>query len=131
MFVVGNFLIAVASILGIILKLMYWLILIRALISWVNPDPYNPVVQFLHRTTEPILQPIRRFMPPMAIDISPIIAFFGIIFLNIFLVTSLTDLGNRLKYQAGGSGPRYQQIEILPAEDQSITPEDAGTFLRR
>ncbi len=126
MFVLGNFLIAVASILGIILKLLYWLILIRALISWVNPDPYNPVVQFLHRTTEPILQPIRRFMPPMAIDISPIIAFFAIIFLNIFLVTSIQEFGLRLKSQ---SQP-VQRMDLRSAGSER-GQEDTGTFMSR
>lgn len=81
----------------IILTVLYWLILVRALISWVNPDPFNPVVQFLTRATEPILQPIRRFLPPMGIDISPIIAFLAIIFLKSFLVATLFDIGMRLR----------------------------------
>lgn len=97
MFVASNFLFASARVVDILLSVLYWLILIRALISWVSPDPYNPIVQFLHRTTEPILQPIRRLMPPMAIDISPIIAFVAIIFLKSFLVNSLIDLGYRLR----------------------------------
>ena len=73
------------------------LILVRALISWVNPDPFNPVVQFLTRTTEPILNPIRRILPPMGIDISPVIAFLAIIFLKSFLVSTLLDIGMRLR----------------------------------
>ena len=81
----------------LILTALYWLILVRALISWVNPDPFNPVVQFLTRTTEPILQPIRRLLPPMGIDISPIIAFLAIIFLKSFLVATLFDIGMRLR----------------------------------
>ena len=81
----------------LILTVLYWLILVRALISWVNPDPFNPVVQFLTRVTEPILQPIRRLLPPMGIDISPIIAFLAIIFLKSFLVATLFDLGMRLR----------------------------------
>ena len=97
MFVVGNLFNAMAAILDVVLTVMYWLILIRALISWVNPDPYNPIVQFLYRTTEPILFPIRRLMPPMAIDISPILAFVAIIFLKSFLVRTLYDIGYRLR----------------------------------
>ncbi|HLF18298.1 MAG TPA: YggT family protein [Candidatus Omnitrophota bacterium] len=97
MFVLSNFLIALARIVDIVLTMMYWLVLIRALVSWVNPDPFNPIMQFLYRTTEPILQPIRRLLPPMAIDISPIIAFVAIIFLKSFLVMTLIDLGYRLK----------------------------------
>ena len=97
MFVFGNFLIALARIVDIILTFAYWMILIRALISWVNPDPFNPIVQFLFRTTEPILYPIRRLLPPMGIDISPIIAFLGIVFLKTFLVASLIEIGYRMR----------------------------------
>jgi len=97
MFIFGNFFIALANVADIVLTLVYWLILIRALISWVNPDPFNPIVQFLYNTTEPILQPVRRLLPPMAFDISPIIVFLLIMFLKPFLVTSLLDLGHRLK----------------------------------
>jgi len=72
-----------------------WVIIIRALISWVNPDPWNPIVQFLHRATEPVLQPIRRLIPmSFGLDISPVIAILGIYFLQIFLVQSLYQLAN-------------------------------------
>jgi len=97
MFVLSNFFIACARMVELLLSILYWLILIRALISWVNPDPFNPVVQLLNRITEPILQPIRRFLPPMGIDISPIIAFLAIIFLKSFLAGTLFDLGTRLR----------------------------------
>lgn len=99
MFVAGNFLYAIANIANILLTILYWLILIRALISWVNPDPYNPIVQFLNKTTEPILQPIRRILPvglKIGIDLSPIIAFLLIIFLKSFLVATLIDFAQRL-----------------------------------
>ncbi|MBF0595599.1 MAG: YggT family protein [Candidatus Omnitrophica bacterium] len=92
MFVVSNLFTALAKMADIGLTIFYWLILVRALISWVNPDPMNPIVQILERTTEPILAPIRRFMPNLAIDISPIIAFLIIIFLKHFLVQTLYDL---------------------------------------
>ena len=97
MFVLGNFFGALAQIVDIVLTIYYWCILIRALISWVNPDPYNPIVQFLNRITEPVLEPIRRILPPLPIDFSPMIAFFGIIFLKHFLVQSLFDLSMRLR----------------------------------
>ncbi len=97
MFIIGNFIIAVAQVIGILLTILYWLILIRALISWVNPDPYNSIVQFLYRTTEPILEPIRRFLPATRIDVSPIVAFLGIVFLQSFLVGSLMQLGYMLR----------------------------------
>ncbi|MCM8792834.1 MAG: YggT family protein [Candidatus Omnitrophica bacterium] len=99
MFIVSNLLIALARVLDIALTILYWLILIRALISWVNPDPYNPLVQFLYKTTEPILYPIRRLLPldfRFGIDISPIIAFLLIIFLKSFLVKTILDIAYRL-----------------------------------
>ena len=99
MFIIGNFFSALAQVLNVILTLYYWLILIRALISWVNPDPWNPVVQFLHRATEPILEPIRRTIPMVhfGFDFSPLIAFVIVIFLKSFLVGTLMDMAVRLK----------------------------------
>ena len=97
MFVLSNLLKALASIFDIVLSIFYWLILIRALISWVNPDPYNAIVQFLYKMTEPVLQPIRRMLPRMAIDVSPIIAFLAIIFLKGFIVATLLDLSYQLR----------------------------------
>lgn len=97
MFIVSNFIVAFAKVADVILAVYYWLILIRALVSWVNPDPFNPIVQFLYAATEPILNPIRRLLPAMAIDISPLIAFIGIIFLKSFLVTTLMEVGYRLR----------------------------------
>ena len=97
MFVLGNFFGALADIVNIVLTIYYWMILIRALISWVNPDPFNPIVQFLVKATEPVLEPIRRILPPLPLDLSPMIAFFAIIFLKHFLVQSLFDLAARLR----------------------------------
>ena len=115
---------ALARICDVVFTILYWLILIRALISWVNPDPYNPIVQFLHRTTEPILMPLRRFMPPMAIDFSPIIAFLLIIFLQTFLVQSLMDMGLRLKNQARYSMP-VATMELQPPTQASQSAQPA------
>jgi len=95
MFVAGNLIIALARVLDIVLTVYYWLILIRAVVSWVNPDPFNPVVQFLHRSTDFILDPIRRIIPPSGIDFSPIIAFLIILFTKDFLVRSLFQFGSR------------------------------------
>ncbi len=97
MFVLANFFGALAEVVSIVLTIYYWMIFIRALISWVNPDPFNPIVQFLQRATEPVLEPIRRLLPPLSIDLSPMIAFFAIIFLKHFLVQSLFDLAARLR----------------------------------
>ena len=100
MFVLANFLSAIASIIDFLLTALYWLILVRALLSWVNPDPFNPIVQFLNKVTEPILAPIRRVLPPalrFGIDISPIIAFLGIMFLRSFLVRTILDIAARMR----------------------------------
>lgn len=97
MFVFSNLLQAVAQIIDIALTIYMWIIIIRALISWVNPDPYNPIVQFLYSVTEPVLYEVRKRLPFMGgIDISPIIVIFAIIFLKIFLVGTLLDLARRL-----------------------------------
>jgi YggT family protein len=93
MFVVSNFFSALANVVDIVLNVLFWLIFIRAVISWVNPDPYNQIVQFLERVTEPVLAPIRRMFPPMAIDISPLIVCLVIFFLRKFLVPTLYDIG--------------------------------------
>lgn len=98
MFIAGNLLIALAKVLETLISVLYFLILVRVLISWVNPDPYNTIVQFLYRVTEPILEPIRRFMPPMGLDFSPIVAFLLLMFVDSFVVQSLMDLGIKLKY---------------------------------
>jgi YggT family protein len=99
MFVVGNFLGAVASVLQMLLSVYMWIIIIRALISWVNPDPYNPIVQFLRAATDPLLYRIRRWIPISfgGIDFSPLIAIAGILFLQSFLVQSLLDLSRSLR----------------------------------
>ena len=97
MFVAGNALTAVATILDYVLWLYMWVIIARALISWVNPDPWNPIVQFLERVTEPVLAPIRRWMGwRMGIDLSPMIAILIIIFLQLALVRTLMDLAVRM-----------------------------------
>ncbi len=87
----GNFFMALARVLDIALTLYLWIIIFRAVISWVNPDPYNPIVQFLYRITEPVMAPIRRRLPfgNIGIDISPIIVILAIIFLQSFLVESI------------------------------------------
>lgn len=99
MFVLGNLLIAIADILDIILTIYMWVIIIAALISWVNPDPYNPLVRILYSLTEPVLRPIRRLIGFRLgpIDISPMIAILGIYFIKKFLIITLIELGHKLK----------------------------------
>ncbi|MEX5215643.1 MAG: YggT family protein [Nitrospiraceae bacterium] len=98
MFVLGNVLQGLATILSWVLTMYQWIIIARALISWVNPDPWNPIVQFLERATEPVLAPIRRLLGwRMGIDISPLVAIFAIIFLQYALVATLQDVAVRLR----------------------------------
>ena len=82
----------------IILSIYMWIIIGRAVISWVNPDPYNPIVRFLNSVTEPVLYPIRRRLPISlgGLDLSPILVILAIIFIQSFLVQSLLQLAVRL-----------------------------------
>ena len=98
MFILGNFIMALSLALHYLLYVYMWILIIRALISWVNPDPYNPIVSFLYRATEPVLKHTRRIIPPLGgIDLSPILVFVAIYFVDTFLVGSLSELGARLK----------------------------------
>ncbi|MEA2040452.1 MAG: YggT family protein [Thermodesulfobacteriota bacterium] len=97
MLVMGNFLVALAKVLDIGLSLYMWIVIARAVISWVNPDPYNPIVRFLISATEPVLYPIRRRLPSLGgMDFSPILVILAIIFIQSFLVQSLVDLARSL-----------------------------------
>ena len=98
MFVMSNFLMAIAKILNIALTLYMWIIIGRAVISWVSPDPYNPIVRFLNAVTEPVLYPIRRRLPISlgGLDFSPIIVILAIIFVQSFLVRSLMEMAARM-----------------------------------
>lgn len=97
MFVAGNMLEGLAHVVDWVLTLYMYVIIARALISWVNPDPWNPIVQFLERATEPVLYPIRnRLGWKMGLDISPIIAILIIIFLQYALVRSLFEMASRM-----------------------------------
>ncbi|OGP09532.1 MAG: hypothetical protein A2056_03445 [Deltaproteobacteria bacterium GWA2_42_85] len=101
MFVFANLIDASATVIYYLLTIYMWIIIIRSLISWVNPDPYNPIVRFLYQATEPVLYPIRRRLPFMGgIDLSPIIVLLIIIFLQVFLVKTLNELA--LKLRIGG-----------------------------
>jgi len=98
-FVLGNLLAALAQVLNVVLHIYMWIIIIRALLSWVNPDPYNPIVQFLYNITEPVLHRVREMLPMsgMGIDFSPIVVLLVIMFLQAFLVQSIGDLSMQLR----------------------------------
>jgi YggT family protein len=99
MFIISNLLHALASIIHWVLNIYMWLVVARALISWVNPDPYNPIVRFLYQVTEPVLYRVRRFLPigRIPIDISPIVVLLAIFFLDAFLVRTLEDIAIRMR----------------------------------
>lgn len=98
MFLLGNFIYALAKLVNYALQIYMWIIIARAVLSWVSPDPYNPVVRFIYGITEPVMGAIRRYLPVSfgGIDLSPIIVFMIIMFLQEFVVNSLFMLAQRL-----------------------------------
>jgi YggT family protein len=99
MFVFGNLLDGIVTIFNWLLTVYMWMIIIRALLSWVNPDPWNPIVQFLTRVTEPVLAPIRRRLPTwqMGIDLSPMVVILIIWLVQIGIVPSLYRLALEMR----------------------------------
>jgi YggT family protein len=99
MFVLSNLVLTIARALELLLWGYFWIIIARAVISWVNPDPFNPIVRFLYRATEPVLQPIRHRLPTLAmgLDLSPMVVMLAIYVLESFLVASLRDLALSLR----------------------------------
>ncbi len=97
MFMLGNFILAVAKLINFVLSAYIWIVIGRAVISWVNADPYNPIVRFLVQATEPLLARIRRMVPVMGgFDLSPMILILAIVFLQSFLVPTLQQIGMSL-----------------------------------
>jgi YggT family protein len=99
MIVVANLLNALASVLDLVLWAYVWVLVARALVSWVNPDPYNPIVQALYKLTEPVLLPVRRLMGGygLGIDFSPMIVILLIYFLQLFFIRTLHDIASQLR----------------------------------
>jgi len=98
MFVAQNLLFAVAKLLDIALSVYMWILIIRVILSWVNPDPYNPIVRALYSVTDPVLSWLRRRFPLMAgtIDFSPLVVILAIYFIRLFVVKTLYDLAMRM-----------------------------------
>ena len=93
MYLVGYFLQAVAGLLHMVLMLAVIVVIARAVLSWVSPDPYNPIVRVINQMSEPMLFPVRRRVPYMGgIDLSPMIVILVLMFLDGFLVPSLQRL---------------------------------------
>ena len=99
MFVVANLVDSLAYVLEYVLQIYSWIVIARVVISWVNADPYNPIVRAIYNVTEPVLYRIRRTIPVFAggIDFSPIVVFIGIMFLQSFLVRTLHQLAYRMQ----------------------------------
>jgi|SRR5215831_288665 len=98
MFVIGNLLRAIATILDIVLNGLLIVIFVNALLSWVRPDPSNPIIQFLERVSDLVCAPIRRLFPTTfgGIDFAPFIAMLVLIFVKMFVVGSMRDLALRM-----------------------------------
>ena len=98
MFIVGHFIRAVASLLDLVIVAYIWIIIARALLSWVSPDPYNPIVRFLYRVTEPVLRPVRERLGgfQVGLDFSPMIVILVLYFLKEFLVPVLFRLATEI-----------------------------------
>ena len=97
--------IAIATVLGSLLNLYWWIVLIAVLLTWVNPDPYNPIVRFLRGVTEPVFYQVRRRLPFVVLggwDLSPIVVMLGIVVLQIVVVESLRAFAYRLDVAALG-----------------------------
>ncbi len=99
MFVLGNLLMTVARIVEMLINLYTVVIIVAAVVSWVNPDPYNPLVRILRTLTEPVYARIRRWLPFVVVgglDLSPIVLLLALQLLNGVVVQSLFQLGQRL-----------------------------------
>ncbi len=98
MFVIGYFLGALATVLNYALTFYMFIIIARAVLSWVNPDPYNPIVRFIHNVTEPVIYQIRSRLPTVigGIDLAPIVVILAVVFLQKFLVNTLLRISASL-----------------------------------
>ncbi len=107
MFAVSNLISAVAMVISWILTLYMWVLIARSILSWVNPDPSNPIVRFLYSVTEPVLYPIRKRVPYLGgLDLSPLLLILAILFLQYFVVQTLQDLAFSLTTSSGGGSGR-------------------------
>jgi len=98
MFVLGNLLEALAAVINVVLNLLMLVILVNALLSWVRPDPSNPIVQFLDRVSDLVCNPIRRLFPTIisGIDLAPFLAMLVLYLMQMFLVSTLRDAALRM-----------------------------------
>ena len=95
MFVFNNILYAIAQILLTLLEVYFWIIIAAAVVSWVRPDPYNPIVRTLHALTEPVLYRIRKWLPFVfisGIDFSPVVVIIIIQLVKNIVIRSLLQI---------------------------------------
>ncbi len=94
----SNFLFACAKVIDWVLVVYMWIVIARVVLSWVSPDPYNPIVRFITNITEPLLYQIRKRLPVSfgGLDLSPIIVFLAIMFLRSFVVRTLFDFSGTM-----------------------------------
>jgi YggT family protein len=99
MFILANFIIATAQVLDFLLWAYQWILIARVVISWIDADPYNPIVRFIYNLTEPVLERVRERLPLIAsgFDLSPLVVWLAIWFIKRFLVQSLYDLAYALR----------------------------------
>jgi YggT family protein len=98
MFVINYFFLALANLLNLAIVVYIWIIIARAILSWVSPDPYNPLVRFVHRVTEPVLRPVRERLSAyqLGLDFSPMIVILVLYFLKEFLVPVLYRIATEI-----------------------------------
>jgi YggT family protein len=98
MFIISTFLKAIASLLHMLLQTYIWIVIIAAVLTWVRPDPYNPIVQIIYKITNPAYVFVKRYIPTMVngIDLSPIIIILGLQFIDMFLVKILYQIAHGL-----------------------------------
>ncbi len=98
MYIFGYFFMAIATVLHFALTLFMYIIIARAVLSWVSPDPYNPIVRFIHNITEPVLSRVRRAIPMAVggVDLTPIAVILAIFFIQMFVVNTLERFSRTL-----------------------------------
>lgn len=102
MILFANLIIAIGKLLGAVLYFFQMMVIVSAVLSWVSADPYNPLVRFINSSVDPLLRPIRRYIPSTfgRVDFSPLILLLVLLFLQGFLVQSILDVGMQLRMQA-------------------------------
>jgi YggT family protein len=98
MFIINYFFIALANVINLAIIAYIWILIARAILSWVSPDPYNPIVRFLYRVTEPVLRPVRERLSAyqLGLDFSPMIVILALYFVKEFLVPVLYRIATEI-----------------------------------